>query len=77
MQRAFSSHEDWPQGVRATIEALFDYLAAEPAFAHLALVDARAASGRVAERAARGTTAFALMLGPGFSTGPGAKRPPP
>ncbi|HEY3759806.1 MAG TPA: TetR/AcrR family transcriptional regulator [Solirubrobacteraceae bacterium] len=76
VERAFDSHEDWRIGVRAGIQALFDYLASEPAFAHLALVDVQAASSRVTERAARGVTSYTEMLAPGFSETPREQRPP-
>jgi AcrR family transcriptional regulator len=76
VERAFDSREDWRLGVRAGIEALFDYLASEPAFAHLALVDVQAASARVTERAARGVTSYAEMLAPGFRESARDDRPP-
>lgn len=76
VERAFDSQVDWRLGVRAGVEALFDYLASEPAFAHLALVDVQAASARVTERAARGVTSYAEMLAPGFRESPRDKRPP-
>ena len=66
VERAFDSQADWRLGVRAGIEALFDYLASEPAFAHLALVDVQAASARVTERAARGVTSYARDARPGL-----------
>lgn len=76
VERAFDSQEDWRVGIRAGIEALFEYLASEPAFAHLALVDVQAAGGRVTERAARGVMAYGEMLAPGFTEAPRAQRPP-
>jgi AcrR family transcriptional regulator len=76
VERAFDSQEDWRLGVRAGITALFDYLAGEPSFAHLALVDVLAASGRATERAARGITSYAQMLAPGFEEAPSDRRPP-
>jgi AcrR family transcriptional regulator len=76
VEHAFDSHQDWRSGVRAGIEALFDYLASEPAFAHLALVDVQAASTRVTERAARGVTSYTEMLAPGFSEASREERPP-
>ena len=76
VERAFDSQDDWRLGVRAGIEALFDYLASEPAYAHLALVDVQAASGRVTERAARGVTSYAEMLAPGFRESARDERPP-
>ena len=49
---------DWPSGVRAGINALFGFLASEPIFAHLALVDAPVVSLRLAERARQGFDAY-------------------
>jgi AcrR family transcriptional regulator len=77
VERAFDCERDWRLGVRAGITALFEYLAGEPAFAHLALVDALAASERAAERAIKGATVYAQMLLPGFAQSPRARRPPP
>ena len=76
VEHAFDSQVDWRLGIRAGIEALFDYLASEPAFAHLALVDVQAASTRVTERAARGVTAYGELLAPGFTEAPREQRPP-
>ncbi len=77
VERAFDCQEDWRLGVRAGITALFEYLAGEPAFAHLALVDVLAASERTTERAAKGVTAYAQMLLPGFTQSTRSRRPPP
>ncbi len=77
VERAFDAQEDWPRGVRAGIEALFDYLAGEPAFAHLALVDVQAVNARATERAVRGVNAYGQMLVPGFKEAPAGNRPPP
>jgi AcrR family transcriptional regulator len=66
VQRAYDAAHDWRWGVRAGIVALFDFLASEPAFAHLALVDALIATSRSAERAAKGVTVYAQMLVPGL-----------
>ncbi len=76
VEHAFDSQADWHHGVRAGIAALFDYLASEPAFAHLALVDVLAASDRTTERAAKGITVYAQMLAPGFDAAPSRQRAP-
>jgi AcrR family transcriptional regulator len=76
VERAFESHRDWRMGVRAGIAALFDYLAGEPAFAHIALVDVQAAGPRALERAQKALAAYAGMLAPGFRQAPRAQRPP-
>ncbi|MGA8362902.1 MAG: TetR/AcrR family transcriptional regulator [Solirubrobacteraceae bacterium] len=65
VERAFASQSDWQFCVRDGISALFDFLASEPAFAHLALVDALTATHRTAERANDGLAAYAEMLTPG------------
>jgi AcrR family transcriptional regulator len=70
VEQAYEAQADWRLGVRAGIVALFDFLAAEPAFAHMALVDAAAATERVTERASKGVSAYAQMLLPGFAEAP-------
>jgi hypothetical protein len=51
--------------VREGIAALLGFLASEPAFAHLALVDALTATRRTAERAIDGAASYAELLIPG------------
>jgi AcrR family transcriptional regulator len=70
-ERAYAAEEDWRLGVRAGLAALFDFLAAEPSFAHIALVDALIATGRTAERSYIGVDALARMLVPGLEEAPG------
>ncbi len=76
VEHAYDSAPDWRAAIRAAIAALFDFLASEPAFAHLSLVDARIATDRTAERASRGVSAYAQMLLPGFERGRGRSGPP-
>jgi AcrR family transcriptional regulator len=76
VERAVHCERDWRVGVRAGITALFEYLAGEPSFAHLSLVDLQAAGSRATERAGKGLAAYARMLTPGFTTAPKSKRPP-
>jgi AcrR family transcriptional regulator len=76
VERAFSSEVDWRAGVRAGISALFDFLASEPSFAHMALVDAMIATRRSAERSNRGVSAYAQMLLPGLQEAPKGSTPP-
>lgn len=66
VERAFAAETSWRTAVRAGISALFDFLAAEPSFAHLALVEATIATRRSAERSRRGVGAYAQMLLPGL-----------
>ncbi len=76
VEHAYDSAPDWRTAIRAAIAALFDFLASEPAFAHLSLVDARIATDRTAERASRGVSAYAQMLLPGFERARGRSGPP-
>jgi AcrR family transcriptional regulator len=58
--------EDWPMGVAAGLRALLDYLASEPAHAHLTVVDTFAASPLAIEIRDTGMHAFAAYLQPGY-----------
>ncbi len=58
--------EDWPMGVAAGIRALLQYLASEPAHAHLTVVDTFAASPLATEIRDTGLHAFAAYLQPGY-----------
>jgi AcrR family transcriptional regulator len=66
VERAYESKEDWPAAVRAGLAALFEFLASEPAYAHLALIDALTASPKAATVAHDGMNAYAAMLEPGL-----------
>ncbi len=70
-ERAYTAAGEWQLGVRAGLAALFDFLAAEPAFAHIALVDALVATELTAERSNIGVDALARMLVPGLEEAPG------
>jgi AcrR family transcriptional regulator len=65
VERAFATQSDWRFGIREAISSLFDFLASEPAFAHLALVDTLTATRRMAEHATDGVAAYGAMLIPG------------
>jgi AcrR family transcriptional regulator len=65
VERAFAAESDWRLAVRAGIEALFGFLASEPAFAHIALVDALIVTEHTAERSTESVSAFARLLVPG------------
>jgi AcrR family transcriptional regulator len=58
--------EDWPRAVAAGLRALIDYLASEPAHAHLNLVDTFAASPEAIEIRNVSIHAFASYLRPGL-----------
>jgi AcrR family transcriptional regulator len=66
VEHAYTSETDWRLAVHAGIGALFEFLAAEPSFAHIALVDALIATPHTAERSNVGVDAFARMLVPGM-----------
>jgi AcrR family transcriptional regulator len=66
VERAFATESDWRLAVRAGIEALFGFLASEPAFAHIALIDALIATRHTAERSTESVGALARMLIPGI-----------
>jgi AcrR family transcriptional regulator len=67
--------EDWPMGVAAGIRALLDYLASEPAHAHLTVVDTFAASPLAIEIRETGLHAFAAYLQPGYHYAPARSVP--
>jgi AcrR family transcriptional regulator len=66
VERAYEAQEDWPAAVRSGIEALLDFLASEPAYAHLALIDALTASPKATTVAYEGMNAYVGMLEPGL-----------
>lgn len=68
---AYTAEPDWRLGVRAGIAALFEFLATEPSFAHIALIDALIATAHTAERSNVGVQAFARMLVPRVEEAPG------
>ncbi len=66
VERAFSEAPDWRHGISAAVNALFDFLACEPNFAHLALVDVLLATPRTAERARKGVSSYEQLLSQGI-----------
>jgi AcrR family transcriptional regulator len=75
VEHAYMSQADWRLGIRAGISALFEFLATEPAFAHIALVDALTATPLTAERSSAGVSSFARMLVPARAEAPGQSAP--
>jgi AcrR family transcriptional regulator len=75
-ERAYAAEPDWRSGVRAAIAALFDFLASERSFAHLAFVDALTATPSTADRSNMGMLAYGQLLVPGYEEAPTAQRPP-
>lgn len=74
--RAYDAQGEWAYGIRAALEALFRFLAGEPAFAHMAMIDVLAATERTTARALKGATPYAQMLQPGLQLA-GNGRPAP
>jgi AcrR family transcriptional regulator len=74
---AYDEHkDDWPRAVAAGLRALVDYLASEPAHAHLSLVDTFAASPQAIEIRQTALRAFAAHLGPGYELSAKGAEPP-
>jgi AcrR family transcriptional regulator len=69
VERAYESQEDWPAAVRTGIAVLLEFLASEPAYAHLALIDALTASPKAVAVAHDGMSSYAAMLEPGLQFG--------
>jgi AcrR family transcriptional regulator len=64
---AYDAHtDDWPRGVTAGLETLIGFLVAEPAHAHLSLVDTFAASPDAIDVRDSALHSFAAYLGPGY-----------
>jgi AcrR family transcriptional regulator len=61
---------DWPKAVAAGLRALIDYLASEPAHAHLSLVDTFGASPEAIEIRRAALASFAAYLQPGYERAP-------
>lgn len=77
VERAYESQEDWPAAVGAGVAALLDFLASEPSYAHLALVDALTASPKATTVAQEGMIGYAGMLEPGLKASAGDQPPIP
>lgn len=76
VERAFAAESDWRKGVRAAVAALLDFLASEPSFAQIALLETLTATPLSAERSEAAVTAYAQMLLPGLEETPKHSRPP-
>jgi AcrR family transcriptional regulator len=61
---------DWPRAIAAGLCAVIDYLVAEPALAHLAIVDAFGASPETIAVRAEILQAFATYFEPGYALAP-------
>jgi AcrR family transcriptional regulator len=76
VEQANDSAADWPTGVRASITTLLEFLSCEPAFAHMALVDAPIATPRTADRANKGILRYCQLLAPGLEETANGEAPP-
>jgi AcrR family transcriptional regulator len=65
-ERTYESHEDWPTAVRSAVAILLEFMASEPAYAHLAMIDALTASSKAAAVVEEGMKAYAGLLEPGL-----------
>ncbi|HLM87111.1 MAG TPA: TetR/AcrR family transcriptional regulator [Solirubrobacteraceae bacterium] len=64
---AYQAHEaDWPSAARAGLRALIDFLASEPAHAHLSLVDTFAACPEALEIRNATLQGFSAYFSPGY-----------
>ncbi|HEV3047515.1 MAG TPA: TetR/AcrR family transcriptional regulator [Solirubrobacteraceae bacterium] len=69
---AYQAHgEDWPRAARAGLGALIEFLASEPAHAHLSLVDTFAACPQALEIRGATLRAFAAYFGPAYALADG------
>jgi AcrR family transcriptional regulator len=59
---AFAAQPAWPRGVHAGVGALLGFLAAEPAYAHMACVDVEIAFPELTERVRRANAGYAGLL---------------
>jgi AcrR family transcriptional regulator len=75
VERAYEAEKIWPMGVLAGITTLLEFLASEPAYAHLALIDALTASPKAAAVAHDGMNAYTWMLEPGWESSLNGKPP--
>jgi len=62
---------DWPRAAHAGLRALLEYLASEPAHAHLSVVDTFAACPQALEIRNATLTAFGAYFGPGYELASG------
>jgi AcrR family transcriptional regulator len=67
---AYQRAPDWPHAVRAGLAALLAYLAAEPAWAQLSIVEVLAAGPLAMERRDSALSLFEGLLGPGYELAP-------
>ena len=69
-QPAYRRAKEWPAAVRASFEAMVDFLAAHPAFAQLAMVEIFSGTTRALERRDRTVEGLMGFLDPGYERSP-------
>ncbi len=67
---AFQRARDWPQAVRAGLEAALAFITREPGWAYLGLTEVLAAGPKGMERRDNGIATFETLLQPGFESSP-------
>jgi AcrR family transcriptional regulator len=65
---SFQAAPDWPRAIRASLETLLSFIAAEPEFARLALFEVLAAGPEARMRVEARTETFTAMMTPGSPT---------
>lgn len=76
VERAFEAEPDWPRAVHAAFAALLNFLASEPSFTKLALIDSLTASARTAAQINEGISAYMALLRPDFDEASAMRQPP-
>jgi AcrR family transcriptional regulator len=75
VERAYEAHEDWREAVEAALGVLLAFLASEPSFAHLALVDVPAAGAKPYTLARDALRPYSELLRPGLDYGLDGRAP--
>lgn len=74
---AFAAQSTWPAGVHASIVAMLEFFAAEPAYAHIACMDILVAFPHMTERVEAASSSYAELLEVGLSKAARDGQPPP
>jgi AcrR family transcriptional regulator len=75
-ERAYEAQEDWAGAARAAVTTLLGFLASEPSFAHVTLIDMPAGGGKLAALSNQGLSAYDELLRPGLENSHNGQRPP-
>jgi len=67
---AFARQSSWPHGVRCALEALLSFLAGDPAWARMAVVETLAGGERAMERSDSVIDSYIAILAPGLERNP-------